>query len=91
MERDEFLLKIKLCATLGIPPVFVCRMLPKSWIFELMQRGGFALILKYQLYPWTHRELAKRVNQDLDLPVDAPRFLAEGTMKRFLKWHGKKL
>ncbi len=59
--------------------------------FELMHRGGFALILKYQLYPWTHRELAKRVNQELDLPVDAPRFLAEGTMKRFLKWHGKKL
>ncbi len=91
MERDEFLLKIKLCATLGITPVFVCRMLPKSWIFELTQRGGFALILKYQLYPWTHRELAKRVNQELDLPVDAPRFLAEGTMRRFLKWHGKKL
>ncbi len=56
-----------------------------------MHFGGFALILKYQLYPWTHRELAKRVNQALNLPVDAPRFLAEGTMNRFLKWHGKKL
>jgi len=91
MERDEFLLKIKLCATLGIRPVFVCRMLPRSWIFELMRAGGFALILKYQLYPWTHRELAKRVNETLNLPVDAPRFLAEGTMNRFLKWHAKNL
>jgi hypothetical protein len=59
-------------------------MLPKSWIFELMKAGGFALILKYQLYPWTHRELAKRVREQLEIPVDAPRFLAEGTMNRFL-------
>lgn len=60
MEREEFLLKIRLCKELQITPVFACRMLPKTWIFELMQAGGFALILKYQLYPWTHRELAKR-------------------------------
>jgi hypothetical protein len=64
-------------------------MLPKSWIFELQQAGGFALILKYQLYPWTHRELAHRVRDRLGLPVDASRFLAEGTMNRFLKWHRK--
>lgn len=44
---------------------------------------------KYQLYPWTHRALAKRVKDDLGLPVDAPRFLYEGTMNRFLKWHRK--
>jgi hypothetical protein len=91
MDREEFLLKIKLCERLEIFPVFVCRMLPRSWIFELMQLRGFALILKYQLYPWTHRDLAKRVNQALNLPVDAPRFLYEGTMNRFLKWHSKNL
>ena len=91
MQRDEFQLKTRLCLSLGIRPVFVCRMLPKSWIFELLQAGGFALILKYQLYPWTHRELAKRVREELDLPVDAPRFLAEGTMNRFLQWHRKKV
>jgi hypothetical protein len=89
MDRDEFLLKIRLCGRLGITPVFVCRMLPRSWIFELMKLGGFALILKYQLYPWTHRDLAKRVSEVLEIPVDAPRFLYEGTMNRFLKWHGK--
>ncbi|HEX6729554.1 MAG TPA: hypothetical protein VF074_06070, partial [Pyrinomonadaceae bacterium] len=75
MDRDEFLLKIRLCNELRIQPVFVCRMLPRSWIFELIEAGGFALILKYQLYPWTHRELAKRVSQQLNLPVDAPRHL----------------
>jgi len=89
MEREEFLIKTRLSLSLGVYPVFVCRMLPKSWIFELMQAGGFALILKYQLYPWTHRDLARRVREELNLPVDAPRFLADGTMNRFLKWHEK--
>ena len=91
MNREEFLIKIRLCKRLGLRPVFVCRMLPRSWIFELRQLGGFALILKYQLYPWTHQELAKRVKQRLNLPVDAPRFLYEGTMNRFLNWHLKNL
>jgi hypothetical protein len=62
-------------------------MIPKSWINELVKAGGFALILKYQLYPWSHRELAKRVANELNLPVDAPRALADGTMARFLRWH----
>lgn len=87
MDWKEFLLKIRLSSCLGLRPVFVCRMLPKSWIFELQQQGGFALILKYQLYPWTHQELARRVARELGLPVDAPRALADGTMARFLKWH----
>ncbi len=91
MDLKEFLLKTKLCAWLGIRPVFVCRMLPKSWIYDLRQAGGFALILKYQLYPWTHQELARKVARELGLPVDAPRALAEGTMARFLKWHNKQL
>ncbi len=91
MDGKEFLLKIELCKLLGIRPVFVCRMLPKSWIHQLNSVGGFALILKYQLYPWSHRELAKRVSEHLDLPIGAPRYLEEGTMGRFLKWHVKQL
>jgi hypothetical protein len=90
MEREEFLLKIRLCKHLGITPVFVCRFLPKTWIFELKELGGFSLILKYQLYPWTHKGLAKRIKEELGLPVDAPRFLYEGTMNRFLKWHNSR-
>lgn len=91
MDRDEFLIKLKLSKWLGIRPVFVCRMLPRSWIHDLNKAGGFALILKYQLYPWTHRELARKVSDTLSLPVDAPRYLNEGTMNRFLKWHVKNL
>ena len=62
-----------------------------SWIKELVDAGGYAMILKYQLYPWTHVQLAKRVAKELALPVDAPKALADGTMDRFVRWHGKKV
>lgn len=67
--------------------MFVARMLPRTWINELIESGGFALILKYQLYPWTHKDIAARVAKGLGLPVDAPKALADGTMKRFVRWH----
>jgi hypothetical protein len=89
MDRIEFETKIRLCRQLNLRPVFAVRMLPKSWIHELNNAGGFALILKYQLYPWTHRDLAKLIKSELGLPVDAPRRLYEGTMMRFLRWHQK--
>ena len=89
MDHREFQLKIRLCKFLGLKPVFVARMLPRTWIQEVVDEGGFALIMKYQLYPWTHKELAKRVADEFDLPVDAPKAIEEGTMERFLKWHRK--
>ena len=80
MDYEEFQTKIRLCQFLGVRPVFAVRMLPRTWIRELIAVGGFALVLRYQLYPWTHRELARRVARELGLPVDAPRLLADGTM-----------
>jgi hypothetical protein len=82
MEQGEFRTKIEMCGELGIAPVFAVRMLPRVWIEELRQAGGFALILKWQLYPPSHKELARRVKAELCLPVDSPRALADGTMKR---------
>jgi len=62
-------------------------MLPKTWIKQVVDAGGFALIMKWQLYPYTHRDLAKRVKAELGLPVDAPKALEDGTMARFERWH----
>ena len=59
--------------------------MPRAWIHELQLAGGFALIMKYQLYPWTHKNLARKVAKELGIPVDSPRSLKETTMKRFLK------
>ncbi|MEW6059808.1 MAG: hypothetical protein AB1551_06675 [Actinomycetota bacterium] len=61
MEHEELDIKIRLSLDLGLKPVFAARMLPKSWVYEVVRAGGFALILKYQLYPWAHRDLARRV------------------------------
>lgn len=91
MDKKEFDVKVKLCKHLGIRPVFVVRMIPKSWMFELYKAGGFGLIFKYQLYPYSHRELAIRVANELGLPLDSPRAIEEGTMARFLRFHKKLL
>lgn len=87
MDKLEFDTKIRLCRHLGIRPVIAARMLPKTWINDLINAGGFALVFKYQLYPWAHRELARTVQKELGLPVDSPRRLSDGTIGRFLRWH----
>ena len=91
MDYDELKVKLRMCSSLGITPVFAARMLPKTWISEIVDSGGFALIMKYQLYPLAHRELARRVSSELGLPVDSPKALAERTMDRFVRWHEKKV
>jgi hypothetical protein len=87
MDYGELKLKIEMCRELGLRPLFAVRMLPKSWVKEVVDSSGFALILKYQLYPWVHRDLARRVREELGLPVDAPGALEDGTMERFVRWH----
>ena len=89
MDYRELKIKVRLCRHLGIRPVFVVRMAPRHWLLEVSRAGGFVLILKYQLYPWTHADLARRVASTFGLPVDAPRALASGTMDRFLNYHQK--
>ena len=91
MDRDELNIKLEMCEYLKLKPVIVARMIPRHWINMIKTKGGFALIIKYQLYAWTHKELAKRVAKELDLPVDAPKHLWESTMKRFEEWHRKNL
>lgn len=80
MDYDELRTKVTLCRHLGIRPLVVARMLPKSWIKEIVDAGGFALIMKWQLYPYTHKELARRVKLELGLSVDAPKALEQGLL-----------
>lgn len=91
MQRSELDIKLAMCAEIGVKPVLAARMLPKSWILDIIGAGGFALIMKYQLYPWAHRDLARRVQAELGLPVDSPRALMDGTMARFVAWHTRNL
>ena len=87
IERGELRVKIRMCGVLGLRPLFIVRMAPKSYIEHVRREGGFTLVVQYQLYPHGHLSLARRVRDELRLPVDAPAAIAEGTVRRFLRWH----
>lgn len=91
LPRAEFSAKLQMCKFLGIRPLFVVRMLPKTWINEVQEAGGFSLILKYLLYPEYLRPLAVRMRDELMLFVDTPKSLQEGTLRRFENWHLKQI
>jgi len=91
IEAEELFAKIRMCQHLGLVPLFIARMMPKSWISEVWKAGGFCLIFKYQLYPFGQERFAKEVSEKLQLPVDCPRAISDGTIQRFLKWHLKRV
>jgi len=91
IPQEEFEVKLKMCAALNLVPLFIARMMPKTYIEEVRQAGGFSLIMKYQFYPISHRALAQRVRSELNLPVDCPARLQDATLQRFLNWHLTKL
>ena len=76
-----------MCHVLGLHPLFIVRYAPKSYINLVRTEGGFVLIFKYQLYPHNAVAFAREVRDTLNLPVDAPTSIQEGTVQRFLKWH----
>lgn len=86
LNFDEFVLKIRLCHHIGVRPVFAVRALPRTWANALIQSGGFAMIMRYQFYPWTQRDIAREIAEKLGLPIDTPRRIADGTMQRFETW-----
>ena len=91
IPHPELRAKLQMCEELQLAPLFVARMMPKTYIEEVRRAGGFSLIMKYQFYPVSNRALAQRVRTELGLPVDCPSRLYDATLQRFLKWHIAKL
>lgn len=87
MREDELILKMQLCEFLGITPLLVVRYMPKTWLYRVQQAGGYVLMLKYQMYPLSHNDLARAVREELGLPIQAPTALWDSTVKRFTDWH----
>ena len=87
IDPEELAIKLEMCAELGVRPLFILRMAAKSYVEQIRQAGGFALLFGWQLYPYGHATLAKRVREELHLPVDSPKAVWEGTVKRLLDWH----
>lgn len=91
IPRQELRTKLRLCQHLGVKPLFIMRFAPKSYIHEIQQDGGFALLFEEQIYPWGHNKLLTEVRQRLGLKVHCPRDVKEGDMQRLVKWHEKRL
>lgn len=91
IPQQEFNAKLRMCGELNLIPLFIARMMPRTYIEEVRRAGGFSLIMKYQFYPVTQQELARRVRTELELPVDTPARLRDETLRRFLNWHNGKL
>lgn len=91
IPRDEFRAKLLMCKAMGLTPLFIARMMPKTYIEDVRRAGGFSLIMKYQFYPVSHRAFANQIKAELGLPVDCPLRLQDSTLKRFLSWHVEKV
>jgi hypothetical protein len=88
IRQEDFETKKAICAHLGLRPIFAVRMMPKTWIYQLKQERGYALILKSQYYPWGQKALANRVAHELGLPVVCVAAIEQGLIDRLLAWHG---
>ncbi len=89
IERDEFSIKLRICDFLGIKPLFIMRGSPKTYNFEVIQKGGYVMIFEKQIYPFGHEKLVERIIEVLGMPVDCPRKIPDGIIERFIRWHGK--
>jgi len=91
ISTDEFEIKLKMAAYFGVRPMFIARMMPKTYVHAVWQQGGFCLLLKNQHYPYMSNELMQAVREKLNFPVTIVRNLADGTLARFETWHERHL
>ncbi len=89
ISRNELSIKLQICQELQVTPLFIMRFAPKSYIYNIIQAGGFALLFEDQMYPWGHSDLLRTVRETLGLKVAAPRDVKEGDIQRFVKWHSR--
>jgi hypothetical protein len=88
IDSSTLKVKLEMCEVLGLKPLFIARMMPKIYNYEVIHnRGGYALLFKYQLYPFHMVEFAATLRDQLGLPVDCPSAVQRGTIDRFLRWH----
>jgi len=85
IPRDELQIKLAMCRHLGLKPLFISRMAPKNYSYQIIQDGGISWILGSQFYPFGYQDLAKSVREQLRLPVDCPARIEDGAIARLLK------
>jgi hypothetical protein len=91
IDQTEFGIKLGMCEFWGIRPMFVTRMLPRTYIHQVFEAGGFAMITANQNYPLLANDLARRVRETLSLPVGVIERFPDTALTRFKKWHDRSL
>src|SRR5262249_28571708 len=87
IDQTEFQIKLAMCEHFGIRPMFVTRVLPKNYIYEVANAGGFSLLTDNQNYPLLADDLARRVRAALNLPVGVIERFPDTALLRFERWH----
>jgi hypothetical protein len=85
IDRNEFRIKLQMCAFLDLKPLFISRMAPKNYTYEMIRAGGLSWILGTQHYPFGHTALANRVSRELRLPVACRARIPDGDIARLIK------
>lgn len=88
IPKKELQIKIKMCHSLKIIPVFACRWL-KPFHNTITSSGGFPWEFKTQIYPLGQERLAKILKNRLGLPVEVLPELPFHAIKDFEKWMQK--
>jgi hypothetical protein len=92
IDSDELEIKLEMCSVLGLRPLFIVRMMPKSWAWpRVIQPGGYVMMLGEQFYPLGAEEFAAEVRQRLLLPVVCRKRLDDGHVDKFRRWHNTNL
>ena len=68
IEKKLLLRKLDIAKIFNVRPFFIVRRAPQNYIEMVRKRGGFTLILDYQLYPFGFRTIAKKIQAELGLP-----------------------
>jgi len=87
IDPAELNVKLDTCRFLGLKPLFIARMMPKIYIWEVIKRGGFCLIFKNQLYPFHLAPFAARIRDELGLPIESPAAIEIGRIDNLSRWH----
>jgi len=87
IDEEELSIKLNICRSLGVKPLFIMRGSPKSYNYRIWQAGGYAMIFETEIYPFGQQDLVKRIKETLGLPADCPKAIPDGIIDRFVRWH----
>lgn len=89
IDKEELEIKLEMCAFLGLRPLFIMRYSPHTYNYMIIDKGGFALLFKTQIYELSQEKLVQTMGKVLGLPVICSKAVPDGIIDRLDKWHKK--